>query len=171
MRKLYRSNRDKKIFGICGGLGEYLNVDTTLLRVLLIIVAVFSAGSVVLVYIIAGFVIPRDPEHGGYGAAPPPYGWGGREQPPYGGTSNWGTQQGHGPSAWGSSPQPPRPPAPDYGRPTGYPPAPTPPPAAVKPGAAGFDQMMEDIEKKALRKEIEELKAKIDKIEQQTKGE
>ncbi|MFD0675050.1 PspC domain-containing protein [Cohnella sp. GCM10027633] len=170
MRKLYRSNRDKKIFGICGGLGEYLNVDTTLLRVLLIIVAVFSAGSVVLVYIIAGFVIPRDPNNGGYGAAPPPYGWGGREQPQYG-SPNWTPHQGQGGTPWGAPPQPPRPPAPDFGKPPAYAPAPTPPPSAGRPASAGIDQMMEDIEKKALRKEIEELKAKIDKIEQQTKGE
>ena len=31
-RKLYRSNKDKMICGVCGGLGEYLNVDPTLIR-------------------------------------------------------------------------------------------------------------------------------------------
>ena len=167
MRKLYRSSRDKKIFGICGGLAEYFGVDTTLLRVLLIIVAVFSAGSVILVYIIAGFVIPREPIHGGYGATPPPYGWGGREQPHYG-SQSWSNQ---GPS-WNSSsqppqpPQPPRPPAPDYGKPPAYTPA-----TPVSRPAQDIDKMMEDMETKALRREIEELKAKLNKIEKDSKGE
>ena len=65
MRKLYRSTRDRKMFGVCGGLADYLGVDATLLRILLIVVAVFSAGSVIIVYIIAGFVIPREPHYGG----------------------------------------------------------------------------------------------------------
>ncbi|MFC5530058.1 PspC domain-containing protein [Cohnella yongneupensis] len=168
MRKLYRSTRDKKIFGICGGLADYLNVDTTLLRVLLIIVAVFSAGSVIIVYIIAGFVIPREPNYGGgYGATPPPYGWGGREQPPQYGSQNWPPQS----PSWnhsGQPPQPPRPPAPDFGKPPAYTPT---TPAARPTSAPGIDQMMEDIEKKSLRREIEELKAKIDKIEKDSKGE
>ncbi len=168
MRKLYRSTRDKKIFGICGGLGEYFGVDTTLLRVLLIIVAVFSAGSVVLVYIIAGFVIPQDPVHGGFGSTPPPYGWGGREQPPYG-SQNWSN---HGPS-WSHAtqppvpPQPPRPPAPDYGKPPVY----TAQASPVSRPAQEIDKMMEEMETKALRKEIEELKAKLNKIERESKGE
>lgn len=59
MRKLYRSTRDRKLFGVCGGLADYLGVDATLLRILLIVVAVFSAGSVIVVYIIAYFVIPE----------------------------------------------------------------------------------------------------------------
>lgn len=169
MRKLYRSTRDKKIFGICGGLGEYFGVDTTLLRVLLIIVTVFSAGSVILVYIIAGFVIPREPIHGGYGSTPPPYGWGGREQPHYGSQQSWSN---HGPS-WSHAsqppqpPQPPRPPAPDYGKPPVYTAQATP---ASRP-AQEIDKMMEEMETKALRKEIEELKAKLNKIERESKGE
>jgi phage shock protein C len=166
MRKLYRSTRDKKIFGICGGLADYLSVDTTLLRVLLIIVAVFSAGSVILVYIIAGFVIPREPiQGGGYGATPPPYGgWTGREQPPQYGSQSWSPQG----SSWNQQSPPPRPPAQDYARPPAYPQA---TPTTAKPASPGIDQMMEDIEKKALRREIEELKAKINKIEKDSKGE
>jgi phage shock protein C len=82
MRKLYRSSRDRKLFGVCGGLAEYLAVDATLLRILLIVVAVFSAGSVILVYIIAGFVIPREPQYGNsFGANPFDQSWKGPEQP------------------------------------------------------------------------------------------
>lgn len=165
MRKLYRSSRDKKIFGICGGLAEYFGLDATLLRVLLIIVTVFSAGSVIIVYVIAGFVIPREPAYGGgYDATPPPYGgWGGRD--PRQAPRDW---QPNTPPQWNAPTPPPRPQAPDYGRPPAYPQA---SPAARPAQAPGIDQMMEDIEKKALRKELEELRAKIDKIEKESKGE
>lgn len=155
MRKLYRSSRDRKIFGVCGGLAEYLDVDATLLRILLIVVAVFSAGSVILVYIIAGFVIPRE-EYGGFG--PGRYysqGWpGGPDHPPYG---NQGWPPGsHWPGAGNVPPSPP-----PQSR----------PPQASAHSAQGLDAMMEDIEKKALKREIEELKAKLSKIEQNSKGE
>lgn len=164
MRKLYRSSRDKKIFGVCGGLADYLGVDATLLRILLIVVAVFSAGSVILVYIIAGFVIPRE-YPGGFGPGPSPYshGWGGHgsadpnHQPSYG-TQGW-TPGGSWPGA-GAPPTPPP-----------VRPAPTTSPAPAAQRTQGLDAMMEDIEKKALRREIEELKAKITKIEKDSKGE
>lgn len=156
MRKLYRSSRDKKIFGVCGGLADYLGVDATLLRILLVVVAVFSAGSVIFVYIIAGFVIPME-YGGGYGPGPSPYGGYGPgpgsgipHQPQYG---NQGWPPGN---HWQGAGVPPV-------RPT----APNPEPQRQQ----GLDAMMEDIEKKALRKEIEELKAKITKIEKDSKGE
>ncbi|WP_276358352.1 PspC domain-containing protein [Cohnella caldifontis] len=167
MRRLYRSSRDKKIFGVCGGLADYLGVDATLLRILLVVVTVFSGGAVLFVYILAGFIIPREIDgfHGGYGNGGIPYG------------SGW---PGAGPSAHHHTPQ--------YGN-QGWPPGnqwpgagvpPTPPPVRPAPSAApvqeapkpqGLDAMMEDIEKKALRREIEELKAKLDKIEKNSKGE
>jgi len=157
MRKLYRSSRDRKIFGVCGGLADFLGVDATLLRILLIVVAVFSAGSVILVYIIAGFVIPRE-DDGGYG--PGPWHGAGTDRPYYG-NQGWPP----GPQQWtgaGSAPHTPPPQA----RPAQPSQA-----SAAPPPRQGLDAMMEDIEKKALRREIEELKAKISKIEQSSKGE
>ncbi|TJY39864.1 PspC domain-containing protein [Cohnella pontilimi] len=162
MRKLYRSSRDRKIFGVCGGVAEYLGVDATLLRILLVIVAVFSAGSIIFVYIIAGFVIPKEPYGGPYGPGPAPhgYGWPGsepRQQPHYGGPSwNHGTGgwPGTGPAAHGGHPVGGAGPAPSAGT-----------------QKQGLDAMMEDIEKKALRREIEELKHKISKMEKDSKGE
>lgn len=163
MRKLYRSSRDKKIFGVCGGLADYLGVDATLLRILLIVVAVFSAGSVILVYIIAGFVIPRD-YPGSFGPGPTTYGWNGYgaaepNHPPQYGTQGWPPG-----SSWTGAGAPPTPPP---VRPAPQAAAPSPAPQR----AQGLDAMMEDIEKKALRREIEELKAKITKIEKDSKGE
>ncbi|MCC3377029.1 PspC domain-containing protein [Cohnella sp. REN36] len=167
MRKLYRSTRDRKLFGVCGGLSEYLGVDATLLRILLIIIAVFSAGSVVFVYIIAGFVIPREPYGGPFSADP--FGTAGGWRPAQGGWTP-PPQQNTPPagSAWNPNP-------PSWSGPRGHDPAsaarPAARPAAANAPAPELDAMMEDIEKKALKKEIEDLKARITKFEQQSKGE
>ena len=57
-KKLYRSKSDKIFAGICGGLGEYFNVDPTLLRLLWLLVVIFTGiFPGVIVYIIAIFVI------------------------------------------------------------------------------------------------------------------
>ena len=36
-KKLYKSNTDKKVCGVCGGIAEYLNVDSTIIRLILIL--------------------------------------------------------------------------------------------------------------------------------------
>jgi len=170
MRRLYRSTHDRKIFGVCGGLAEYIGVDSTLLRILLVIVTVFSGGSVIPVYIIAGFIIPREPGFGGgYGANP--YGPGGYAP----GGPSWNApgwnpppQQGPGPAAWQSGG--PWPPGGGAGNPAGPRQGPSQTGAAAS-STHGLDAMMEDIEKKALKQEIEELKARIAKFENQSKGE
>ncbi|WP_258235234.1 PspC domain-containing protein, partial [Paenibacillus agaridevorans] len=51
LRKLYRSTRDKKLLGLCGGLSEMLNVDATLLRILLVVVTIFTSGTVIFIYL------------------------------------------------------------------------------------------------------------------------
>ncbi|MCD9023873.1 PspC domain-containing protein [Cohnella silvisoli] len=161
MRKLYRSSRDRKLFGVCGGLAEYLGVDATLLRILLIVVTVFSAGSVIIVYIIAGFVIPREPLYGsGFEANPFDQGWRNPEQPQYG-NQGWHPGSNHFP---GSGPSQASSGAPRPG------PAVSTPPATGR-SSQGIDAMMEDIEKKSMQREIEELKARITKFEKESKGE
>lgn len=61
MRKLYRSNSDVKLSGVCGGLAEYLNIDATLIRLLWVLVSLFSGVFLgILVYVICVFVIPID---------------------------------------------------------------------------------------------------------------
>lgn len=59
-KKLYRSKEDRKITGVCGGLAEYLNVDATIIRLLMVFSALFS-GVGVLAYIAAALIIPEDP--------------------------------------------------------------------------------------------------------------
>ena len=58
--QLVRSNRDKKIMGVCGGIAEYLHIDSTLVRIIWA-VAVCCFGSGVLLYIIAALIMPEGP--------------------------------------------------------------------------------------------------------------
>ena len=61
-RRLYRSLKDRKLAGICGGLGEFFDIDPVIIR-LLWIIAFFATNSLaLLVYIVAIFIIPNNPE-------------------------------------------------------------------------------------------------------------
>ncbi len=60
-KKLYRSKTNKKIFGVCGGLAEYFDIDATIIRLVLVL-AVLFAGVGVLAYLIAALVIPNQPD-------------------------------------------------------------------------------------------------------------
>jgi len=60
-KKLYLSD-DKKICGVCGGIGEYLDIDPTLIRVGYLLLSLCSAAFPgLLLYIILVFVIPKKP--------------------------------------------------------------------------------------------------------------
>lgn len=59
-KRLYRSVKSRVIGGVCGGLGEYLNVDPVLLRVVWA-VAFFAGGMGLLAYIIAWIIMPEEP--------------------------------------------------------------------------------------------------------------
>ena len=58
-KKLYRTTDNKMICGVCGGIGNYFNVDPTLIR-LVWVLATFFGGSGLLVYIIAALIIPEE---------------------------------------------------------------------------------------------------------------
>lgn len=58
-RRLYRSERDKIIAGVAGGLGKYFNIDSTLIRIFFILMAVFG-GSGLIIYIVLWLVIPTE---------------------------------------------------------------------------------------------------------------
>lgn len=60
-KKLYKSKTDKKIFGVCGGLAEYFNMDSKVIRLILIL-SVILAGFGLLAYLIAALIIPNKPE-------------------------------------------------------------------------------------------------------------
>lgn len=58
-KKLYRSREDRMIAGVCGGLGEYFEVDPTLIR-LLFVFGTFATGSGLLwVYLIMMIIVPE----------------------------------------------------------------------------------------------------------------
>lgn len=59
--RLYRSRAEKKLFGVCGGIGLYLNTDPTLVRILFILAALASAGLIILLYVILALVVPVEP--------------------------------------------------------------------------------------------------------------
>ena len=56
-RKLYRSRNDSRIAGVCGGLGEYLDIDPTLVRLVFVLLAL-TGGHGVLLYIILWLIVP-----------------------------------------------------------------------------------------------------------------
>lgn len=59
-KKLYRSRVDRKIGGVCGGLGEYFGIDATLVRLLFVLGLIFVGGTL-LAYLILLIVIPEEP--------------------------------------------------------------------------------------------------------------
>jgi len=59
-KRLMRSSRDKKIGGVCAGLADYFDLDPTLVRVLWLL-AIFCAGTGVLVYLILWIALPLAP--------------------------------------------------------------------------------------------------------------
>jgi phage shock protein C len=60
IKRLYRSNVDKVIGGVCGGLGEYLEVDPVILRIIWTVLGLVGIG--IIAYIIAWIIIPRNPD-------------------------------------------------------------------------------------------------------------
>ena len=62
-KKLYKSQGDRKLCGVCGGLGEFFGIDASLIRLGWIVFSMLG-GSGVLAYIIAALVMPDEPlEH------------------------------------------------------------------------------------------------------------
>jgi len=57
MKKLYRSDKQKIVAGICGGIAEYFEIDPVLIRLIWIVLIVFG-GTGLLAYLIAWIVIP-----------------------------------------------------------------------------------------------------------------
>ena len=57
MKKLCKSNTNRKICGVCGGIAEYLNADPTLIRLAFVIVGM-AAGSGILAYLLAAVIMP-----------------------------------------------------------------------------------------------------------------
>jgi phage shock protein PspC (stress-responsive transcriptional regulator) len=59
-RRLYRSRTNRKLAGVCGGLAQYFTTDTTLVRVLFVILALLG-GPGLVIYLVLWMVVPQEP--------------------------------------------------------------------------------------------------------------
>ncbi len=60
-KRLYRSTKEKKLFGVCGGIAEYFDTDPTIIRLAWVVFCLLG-GSGVLAYIIAAIIMPEEQE-------------------------------------------------------------------------------------------------------------
>ena len=58
-KKLYRSRTDRKIWGVCGGLAKYFNIDPTIVRVIAVLSFLFGTLGI-WAYIIMALVVPEE---------------------------------------------------------------------------------------------------------------
>jgi phage shock protein C len=59
IKKLYRSSTDKILFGVCGGLAEYLEVDSLIVRIIFLFL-IFAGGSGIFIYLILALLMPKE---------------------------------------------------------------------------------------------------------------
>jgi len=60
-KKLYRSNNEKMLAGVCGGLGEFLGLDPTLVRLIFAVLAILGGHGIIL-YLIMWIIVPPAPK-------------------------------------------------------------------------------------------------------------
>lgn len=84
-KRLERSRSNKVVGGVCGGVGKYINMDPTLVRVLTVVLSLFT-GVPIIVYIVALFALPEE---------------GSQPQPPYPVNPPQYDQQGYGQQGYG----------------------------------------------------------------------
>jgi phage shock protein C len=61
LRKLYRSRIERKLFGVCGGVGSYFGIDPTIIRLLFLIAVFASFGLAIFAYIVMAIIVPDEP--------------------------------------------------------------------------------------------------------------
>lgn len=92
-KKLYKSSTDKKISGVCGGIAQYFDIDSTLVRVLYVVLSlagVWIFACPIILYIILALVMPNEPEMPEWNGQPyqqANYQQADYQQPPYNGGS------------------------------------------------------------------------------------
>lgn len=59
-KKLYRSNTNKKLAGVCGGIAEYFGMDATIIRLIFALSCLFG-GLGILAYIVCALIVPEKP--------------------------------------------------------------------------------------------------------------
>lgn len=151
MTRIYRSNRDRVITGVCGGLSDATGMDSTWIRILVVISFFITAGTTFMIYVLAALVISKEP------GSPFDEGFGYTQQDPrhYNGNSTrsqYGQGTGYNQGGeYGNSNL--------FGQDARH---------SYKFNAgpnSDLDSMMEDIEKKAMKRELEELRKKLEQFE------
>ena len=59
-KKLFRSTTDKMIGGVCGGIAQYLEIDSTIVRIISAVIILFTYGAGLAAYIVAWILVPED---------------------------------------------------------------------------------------------------------------
>lgn len=62
MKRLYRSERNRMLAGVLGGIGEYFNIDATIVRLIFVILLFMSMFTVSILYLVAVMIIPNEGE-------------------------------------------------------------------------------------------------------------
>ena len=60
VKKLRRSKIDRMLSGVCGGIANYLNIDSTIIRIIFGILTVVGIGSPIIIYLVLIFVMPEE---------------------------------------------------------------------------------------------------------------
>ena len=60
-KRLTRSTTNKTLCGVCGGIAEYFNIDPTVVRLIVVFLALAGVGSGLLAYIVAAIIMPDSP--------------------------------------------------------------------------------------------------------------
>ena len=59
-KRLCKSSSDRQLCGVCGGLGVYLNLDSTVIRLIWALVTICSCGTGIIAYLVAALIMPDD---------------------------------------------------------------------------------------------------------------
>ena len=60
-KKLYRSLKDRRVSGVCGGFGKYFRMDSNILRLILVVITFITAFTPIILYFLATYIIPEEP--------------------------------------------------------------------------------------------------------------
>jgi phage shock protein C len=61
-KQLFRSRINRKIAGVCGGIGTYFNIDPTIVRLLYVMLTIVSVGIGLIAYIVMWLIVPEEQE-------------------------------------------------------------------------------------------------------------
>ena len=59
MKKLTKSRNDRMVSGVLGGIAEYFNIDSTLVRIIFVVALLFGVGSPIFLYILLAILMPE----------------------------------------------------------------------------------------------------------------